>query len=121
MFSIVLLAMTLPVALTCKIDDQGRRVAMTLRLDEAHGMVRYAWPATALGRTSRAVFTREAVMFDGFTLDRASLAIMRDGDAVTAALGAEPHTARGRCRADRPRSNPDVRPKPKHPSGNRGM
>ncbi|WP_380785604.1 hypothetical protein [Sphingomonas sp. R86521] len=101
MFAIVLLAMTMPVTLTCTIDDRWRPATMMLRMDEVHGVVRYSWPATAPAVKSRALFTRDTVMFDGFTLDRASLAIVRDGDALTGMLGAQPRAAKGRCRTSR--------------------
>lgn len=99
MLMMVLLAAATPSALACTIDQDGRQAAMTVRLDEPRGVVRYALPSAATGVMVRALFTREQVMFDGFTLDRASLAIMREGDAVTAGLGAQPRAMRGRCRA----------------------
>lgn len=95
----LLLLASAPSMLACTIDNGGRQTAMTVRLNEARGAVRYAMPATSAPVKARAVFTSDRVMFDGFTLDRGSLAIVRDGDAVTAALGATPSLARGRCRA----------------------
>lgn len=119
MFHIILMTMIAPATLTCTLDLDGRPAVLTLRLDEAHGGVRYAWPATAPAVTARAVFTQDQVMFDSFTLDRTSLAIARDGDAVTAALGAQPRTARGRCRTAGVRPVSKVPAKPAAISGNR--
>ena len=106
MLAVVLLAVAMPTTLTCTIHAAGKNVVMSVRLDEALGSVRYAWPATATPVTSRALFAQGLVMFDRFTLDRRSLAIVRDGEAVTGAIGAQPDAARGRCRAARVRYAP---------------
>lgn len=94
-------ASTRPVTLSCTMVDGGRTTPMALRLDAAHGSVRYAKPASGQPSTRRALFTQQQVMFDGFTLDRRTLALTQDGDSVTAALGAQPRVIRGRCRVVR--------------------
>ena len=92
---------TRPVTLSCTMVDGGKATPITLRLDAAHGSVRYATPASGQPSTRRALFTQEQVMFDGFTLDRRTLALTQDGDSVTASLGAQPRAIRGRCRVVR--------------------
>jgi hypothetical protein len=109
MLAMVLLATAVPVTLSCMFDRRGARVSMTLSLDAAHGAVRYAFPATKRAVTSRALFVRDSVMFDGFTLDRRTLLIVREGDSVTASLYAQPREVRGRCRVDRPVSPTQAR------------
>lgn len=119
MLNIALLSVIAPMSLACTIDNDGQKVAMTLWLDPAHGAVRYAWPATAPAVTARAIFTREQVLFDSFTLDRTSLAIVHDGDAITAALGAQPRVAEGRCRTAAGHGKPTVPAKATATPGNR--
>lgn len=94
-------ASTRPVTLSCTMVDGGKATPLALRLDPAHGSIRYAMPASGQPVTRRALFTQEQVMFDGFTLDRTTLALTQDGDSVTAALGAQPRVIRGRCRVVR--------------------
>ncbi len=94
----MLLAATAPVTLSCTFDAGEPQAAMLLHLDAAHGAVRYMLPS-ARPVAARALFTRDRVLFDGFTLGRRTLAIEREGESVTAALNAQPRVARGRCRA----------------------
>ncbi len=92
---------TRPVTLSCTMVDGGKATPMALRLDAVRGSVRYAMPASGQPVTRRGLFTREQVIFDGFTLDRRTLALTQDGDSVTASLDAQPRVIRGRCRVVR--------------------
>lgn len=98
MFSLVSLATTAAVSLSCVLDDHGMKVPMTVRLDEARGAVHYSLPATGQPVTTRALFLRERVTFDRFMLDRASLGIIHEGGSVTAVRYAQAHDVRGQCR-----------------------
>ncbi len=98
MIAWMVFAATAPVTLSCTFDARQPQSAMLLHLDAAHGAVRYTLPSAPLVAT-RALFTRDRVTFDGFTLDRRTLAITREGESVTAALYAQPPVTRGRCRA----------------------
>lgn len=93
-------AMAAPVALQCTLDDRGKPVAMNLQLNEEAGTASWYWPGNGMSSKQSAIFTPVNVSFGHFQLDRSTMVIVRENDAIMVSQLNMPTTTSGKCAID---------------------
>ena len=90
-----------PVMLKCTLDNQGTAQPVDVQLNETEGTGSWYWVNTKRSAKSAARFTPANVTFGPFTIDRRTLAIVRENDSIMVRDGAIPATTSGTCAIDK--------------------
>lgn len=94
------LAMAGPVNLKCVLDAGDDAVPLEVQLNETEGTGTWYWPRKNFSAKRDALFSPSNVTFGPFKIDRRSLTIVRENDALMVKQGAMPETTSGKCEID---------------------
>lgn len=88
-----------PVALLCTFEGQTTDAKQEILLNEDTGTAAFKWSNGASG-VRPATFLATSVSFMNLTIDRQTLAIVRQNDGVMVSQGKLPPTTAGKCAID---------------------
>lgn len=89
-----------PVFLKCTLSSANEETLIHVQLNEQGGTSSYTFPKFGRSLTVPAIFTPDEVVFNGFFIDRATLAFKRKNSGLVAEATHMPPYDHGSCQID---------------------